>query len=286
MDIGKHIREVSKMNLKQKAIEMAAIYKTNPKIDAILLAGSVALGWEDEFSDIELHILWKEAPTDEDRKGPINSVKGSILNYYQYEDEEWSESYVTREGIKLEISNFLTSTIEFVIEDVVVKSNVSFDKQCVVASIQDGTVLLGKSLIDTFKRSVVYYPSELANKMILENLDFGGRWNNRQALLEREDWLMLYNVFCDVQKKLMGVLFGLNSLYVHHPAYKWLPHKIEQMHIKPDYFLSRMNRILLGNPEESLASLEQLVDEVIKIVELHNPQINIEKQKQDISYVK
>ncbi|TYS68297.1 DUF4037 domain-containing protein [Sutcliffiella horikoshii] len=274
------------MNLKQKAIEVAAIYKTNPKVDAILLAGSVALGWEDEFSDIELHILWKEAPTDADRKGPIRCVNGSILTYYPYEEEEWSESYVTSEGIKLEISNFLTSTIQSVVEDVVVKSKVNFDKQCLVASIQDGTGLHGKNLINTFKKRVVKYPSELAIKMVLENLEFGGRWNNRRALLEREDWLMLYNVFCNVQKKLMGVLFGLNSLYVHHPEYKWLPHKIEQMHIKPDQFLSRMNDILLGNPMESLASLEQLVEEVINIVEIHKPKLNIEKQKLGISYLK
>ena len=272
--------------MKQKAIELAAIYKENTKVDAILLAGSVAMGWEDEFSDIELHIIWKEAPTDEDRKGPIRSVEGSILTFHPYEDEEWSESYLTHEGVKLEISSFLTSTIQSHIEDVVVESDVSFDKQCLIASIQNGVGLYGHSVIDEFKKSVVKYPSGLATKMISDNLDLGGRWNNRHALLERKDWLMFYSVLCDVQRKLMGVLFGLNSLYVHHPAYKWMPHKIEEMHIKPDYFLPRMNKILLGNPIENLATLEQLVDEVIKLVELHKPEIDIEKQKQNISYLK
>ncbi|UAL45870.1 DUF4037 domain-containing protein [Sutcliffiella horikoshii] len=274
------------MDLKQKAIEMATIYKTNSKVDAILLAGSVALGWEDEFSDIELHIIWKEAPTDDDRKVPIQSVEGRILTYHPYEDEEWSESYVTQDGVKLEISSFLTSSIQSHIEDVMVKSDVSFDKQCLIASIQNGVGLYGHSVIDVFKKSVVKYPSELAAKMISDNLDLGARWNNRRALIERKDWLMLYNVLCEVQKKLMGVLFGLNSIYMHHPAYKWMSHKIKEMHIKPDDFLSRMNNILLGNPSESLSSLEQLVDEVIKLVELYQPKINIEKQKHNISYAK
>lgn len=276
----------NKMNLKQKAIEIAAIYKANPKIDAILLAGSVAMGWEDEFSDIELHIYWKEAPTDDDRNGPIQSVQGNILAYHPYEDEEWSESYITHDGIKLEISNFLISTIQSFIKDVVMRYDVSFDKQCLIASIQDGVGLYGQSLINAFKRSVDNYPSELAVKMILENLNLGGRWNNRHALLERKDWLMLYDVLCGVQKKLMGVLFGLNSLYVHHPAYKWMPHKIEQMQLKPDDFLIRMNKILLGNPRESIRDLEHLVDEVFKLVELHKTEINMEKQKRESSYVK
>ncbi len=140
------------MGLKHKAIEMATIYKQNSKVDAILLTGSVALGWEDEFSDIELHIIWKEAPTDANRIGPIRSVEGRILTYHPYEDEEWSESYVTHDGVKLEISSFLTSTIQSHIEDVVVKSEVSFDKQCLIASIQNGVGLYGQSVIDVLKK--------------------------------------------------------------------------------------------------------------------------------------
>lgn len=274
------------MKLKHKAMEMAAIYKENPKIDAILLAGSVALSWEDEFSDIELHIIWKEAPTDKDRNGPIHSVQGRILTYHPYEDEEWSESYITPDGIKLEISSFLTSTIQSFIEDVVMKSDVCFDKQCLIASIQNGVGLHGQDTINLYKRKVANYPSGLSTRMISDNLDFGGRWNNRHALLERKDWLMLYSVLCDVQQKVMGILFGLNSLYVHHPAYKWMPHKIKQMHIKPNDFLPRMNKILLGNPRGSIVDLERLVNEVIELVDLHKPEIKIEKPKRDSSFVK
>lgn len=47
------------MNLKQTAKQLANKYKENPKVEAILLTGSVANGWEDEFSDIELHIFGK-----------------------------------------------------------------------------------------------------------------------------------------------------------------------------------------------------------------------------------
>ena len=60
------------MGLKEKAIEMSEIYRKNPKVEAIILAGSVARKLEDEHSDIELHILWSMPPENEDRKGPIN----------------------------------------------------------------------------------------------------------------------------------------------------------------------------------------------------------------------
>ena len=56
------------MGLKEKAIEMSEIYRKNPKVEAIILAGSVARKLEDEHSDIELHILWSMPPENEDRK--------------------------------------------------------------------------------------------------------------------------------------------------------------------------------------------------------------------------
>ena len=94
------------MGLKERAIEMSEIYRQNPKVEAIILAGSVARKLEDEHSDIELHILWSTPPEDEDRRAPIYHIDGTILSYHPYEEEEWSETYLTKEGIKLEISNF------------------------------------------------------------------------------------------------------------------------------------------------------------------------------------
>ncbi|HSU78888.1 MAG TPA: cytoplasmic protein, partial [Candidatus Angelobacter sp.] len=52
------------MDLRETAIKLAAIYQLNQKVKGILLAGSVSRGWQDRHSDIELHILWAEPPSD------------------------------------------------------------------------------------------------------------------------------------------------------------------------------------------------------------------------------
>ena len=49
------------------------------------------------------------------------------MSYHPYEEEEWSETYLTKEGIKLEISNFLTETVEKVISDVVDQYDISYE---------------------------------------------------------------------------------------------------------------------------------------------------------------
>jgi len=276
----------NQMNLMQKAIDMAEIYKQNPKVEAILLAGSVSRNWQDENSDIELHILWSAPPEDEDRGGPIKNIGGTILSYHPYEEEEWSESYLTGDGVKLEISNFLTVTVKKFISDVVDKYETDYEKQCIVASVQDGVSLHGEEIIRKLKDRIAEYPLELSKQMIEENLLLSNRWNNREALLRRKDWLMLYDVICEVQKNVFGVLFGLNKMYVNHPAFKWMAFNIERMIIKPENLYEKMTNILMGNPENSVKELELLIKETLILAEKQIPELDLREQKKQISYVK
>lgn len=265
---------------------MSKIYRGNSKVEAIILAGSVSKNLQDEHSDIELHILWSSSPTDEDRQDPIEKVRGRILSYHPYEEEEWSEAYLNPDGIKFEISSFLSRTVDRFISDVVDSYETDFDKQCIAASIYDGVILYGEEKVNELKNKVKKYPLELSNRMISENLWLSNRWNNRKALLNRQDWLMLYDVLCGVQKKLFGVLFGLNYMYVHHPVFKWMQFNIECMQIKPENLYDRMTTILIGNPQSAIRELEVLIEEVMVLVEKHNPELNISEQKTQIGYTK
>ncbi|WP_156576096.1 DUF4037 domain-containing protein [Bacillus luti] len=274
------------MGLKEKAIEMSEIYRGNPKVEAIILAGSVARKLEDEHSDIELHVLWSEPPEDEDRRAPINSIEGTVLSYHPYEEEEWSETYLTTEGIKLEISNFLTVTVEKIISEVVERYDINYEKQCIVSSVHDGVSLYGEEKVNELKERVVTYPEDLAKRMISENLWLSNRWYNREALLKRKDWLMLYDVICEVQRNIFGTLFGLNKMYVHHPAFKWMQYNVERMSIKPENLYERMANTLMEKPEYSVQELEMLIKEVLYLVEHHAPELNIAEQQKYIQYAK
>ena len=93
------------------ARELAALYAKNEKISAVFVAGSVARGWADEHSDLEIDILWKEDPTDEDRMAPIREANGEIVRFLEWEDNDWSEVYLYK-GVKMEMSHFLQRTVE------------------------------------------------------------------------------------------------------------------------------------------------------------------------------
>jgi hypothetical protein len=262
------------VNLKSLAAEISTIYMQNPKVEAVLLGGSVSRNWHDGYSDIELFVFWKESPTDEDRKASINIANGSIIDFHPYEEEEWSETYITQ-GIKLEISNFLIGTIQKFINDVILAFDTDLDKQCLVASVYDGVPLGGEETISQLKKKVEVYPKELSEAMIRNNIYLGNRWNNREALLAREDWLMLYKVIVSVQTNIMGILFGLNRLYVHHPAYKWQKHTLENMEIVPKNIANRLPSILLEHPKNSVKELEAIIQEIYQLIQNEYPTMDL-----------
>lgn len=262
------------MGLKKFASEIAKIYEQNSKVEAVLLGGSVSRNWHDEYSDIELFVFWKEAPTDAERKAPILKLNGKIIDFYPYEDEEWSETYITQ-GVKLEISNFLTDTINKVINDVIISYDTDLDKQCIVAAVYNGIPLSGDIVINRMKEKVRHYPNELSVAMIKENIFLGNRWNNREALLKRKDWLMLYKVMIDVQTKIMGMLFGLNRQYVHHPAFKWQRHTLRSMEIAPKNITNRLENIFLVHPKDSIRELEEIIKELYEIIQREHPEIDL-----------
>lgn len=254
------------MNLNEKAVYMASFYQENDNVQAVILAGSVSRNLGDHHSDIELHVLWKEPPSDSDRMGPVKRGNGILRTFYPYEEGEWSETYHDESGVKFEISSFLTRTISEVIHDVKEKLDVSYEKQCLLAAVQDGVVLHGHHVGEILKEEMNVYPEALAEKMIKIHLDFGSPWRSRKALCEREDWLMFYSVMCGVHHNLFGILHGLNQMYVKHPSFKWMKETLEQMDVKPERMSERLTYIFEASPAKALQETEHLVKEVVRLV--------------------
>lgn len=275
------------MKLKEIAKEMAALYQQNPKVQAVLLAGSVSRGWEDKHSDIELTIFWSDLPTDEDRMNPIQAINGSIIDFHPFEEEEWAESYLTPQNVKLEISSFLTSTAEKWIHEIVEEFEIDYGKQCMASSVFYGQSLYGELVINELKKKVETYPDQLAINMIEENLALWNRWNNRYALLDRKDWIMLYDLMSGVQKKLLGTLFGLNKLYIHHPSFKWMHKYSEIFTIKPENLDDRLSAILIGDVQKSIQDLERLIEDVFLLVETRYPYLSfLDTYKRKMAFVR
>ncbi|WP_211654888.1 DUF4037 domain-containing protein [Planococcus alpniumensis] len=273
------------MELKKLAVQAAEQYARIPNIEAIMLAGSVSRNWQDEFSDIELLLFWKQAPSEEERKQIIDQLDGKLLEFHPYEEEEWAETY-TVNGVKFEISSFLTETIHQTIHQVTQKLEVNPDMQCIAASVQYGIALYGDKTIEQLKKDVEHYPPELQVEVINHYSDFGSRWNNREALVHRKDWLMFYKVVVSVQTNIMGLLFGLNRQFIPHPAFKWQRNSLTLMEIKPDNCGARLESVFFQEPSDAIKELETLIEEIFGLIHQQLPHIDLSDAARKAAFVR
>ncbi|WP_413303416.1 DUF4037 domain-containing protein [Bacillus sp. 1P10SD] len=263
------------------ARDIATVYGKNNKVISVMMAGSVSRNLSDEFSDIEIYVLWEDGPTDAERKQTISQLDGKILSFFDFEDEEWSEAYSVN-GIKIEVSNFLYETIKRFIGDVTVSMETEIEKQLIVSSIQDGIPLFGLEKVIDLKKRVQTYPNELQVKMVECQLFFSSRWTARDAFIHRGDFFIYQKVASDSIEKILLILHGLNGRYVVHPAFKWLTYTIDQLERKPADLEKRIFNIINNQTEQSVRDLETLLEETVDLIVAHLPTVEVEEFKKQI----
>ena len=95
-------------------------YLADPTVAAVVVAGSVARGRADRYSDLEIDVYWMRPPTDAARLAAVERCCGEVTQFWDYsaDDEEWAEEY-TVDGLWIGLSHFMTSTVSRFIGDVV-----------------------------------------------------------------------------------------------------------------------------------------------------------------------
>lgn len=87
---SKFVVVVDHLNWRRRVGEgVAMAYDESSKVAATALGGSVARGWADEFSDVEVFVFWNEAPTSAERTSAVHRSGGSVdVSWLDTEAEE------------------------------------------------------------------------------------------------------------------------------------------------------------------------------------------------------
>ena len=262
------------------AQRIAPAYAANPKVRAVLLAGSVARGTADRFSDIEIDVFWAEPPSDDELSVPIECV-GATLLYRAADANEWADGFFI-EGIKVDTSQFLASTVERWLGDVVEHADTDVEKQLLIAAIQHSLALHGAALADRWRAHAALYPDALVREMVAQYLAFRPR-SLLEMFAERGDLLILYKGLVAVEELIMGVLLGLNRLYIAHPAHKWMDWQIAQMRIAPADLARRLKLVLRDEPVAAVREIHALIEEVFALVERYLPDFDASAARAEFS---
>lgn len=257
---------------------VAPAYAANPKVAAVLLAGSVARGTADRFSDIEIDIFWHDPPTDEDRMEPIRRSGWTLL--YQHVDEnEWADGFYIA-GIKVDTSQFLVATLDRWLEDVAERADMEVEKQIRITAIQHGQPLYGAPQIEGWRARAAEYPAALGRAMVAEHLMFPSR-ELLEMFAERDNTLMLHRSLVDIAQRILDVLTALNRLYLPHPYHKWLDWEIGQMRVAPPRLASRLRETLRAEPRAAAEQIAGLIEETFALVERHMPDFDTAPAKSE-----
>lgn len=141
----------------------------NRSVQAVMLGGSVALGYADEYSDLELGVFWAEAPSAGDRKAAIQRVGGKLLSFDRSPGSElYSLNEITIDG-KRHVGTAMISThhltiarVEEILHVVIDRFDASVGSQELVFAIQHRLPLHGAELLQRWRAKANAYPKELA----------------------------------------------------------------------------------------------------------------------------
>lgn len=257
-------------------------YTENPKVAALVVAGSVGRGNADRYSDIELDAYWHTPPTDQDRMMPIVAARGRVEIFWPYsaEEEEWGEEYAVN-GMKIGISSFLTSSMDRWLVDVVTHGDPSELKQMRLAALQHCIPLYGEPHIRGWQQTAASYSDRLMRAVItrwLEDEVFHA-WYGRHMLAARDDCLILYGIFAQVEKCILGALMALNHIYLANPAFKWMDDTIMQMRFAPNDLSMRLKYAFRCPPTAGVTTLEALLNETVSLLETHVTDLDLTEFK-------
>lgn len=266
----------------EKGKQIAALYAKNPKLAALAVAGSVGRGWADEWSDVELDLFWREPPTDADRKSVIEAFNGTIEYYFPLEEFEWSDAYFA-DGLKIEVSGFLATTIDEFIHAVIDEFDTDTDKQLRFAALQNSIPLYGEIQVHAWRAKLARYPDELARRIIKENIEFGG-WNGVEMLFARGDLVLAYDLLLKTQKQVLAVLLALNRQWMAHPRGKWLTRVADSFQIKPERLAERMTFALRDGSAAGAREMHGVIEDTFGLVEQQFPDMDLTQAKRDARF--
>ncbi len=252
------------------ARQAARAYTGNPNVAALAVAGSVGAGIADRFSDLELDCYWIRPPAEPDRLGPVHALSGELMALWDYDqdDEEWSEDYRVGE-LDITVSNFLVSSVEQFLEDVLLRASTDPVRHMRLAALQRSRPLLGAELMASWRARAGAFPDTLVAALVQQALapEALRGWAARDALVSRGDELAVSDLLTRAGHAAVRAVLALNRVYLPHSQLKWQRHLITGLRLAPARLAERLESMSAGPPAGALQAAEALLADTAALAE-------------------
>lgn len=256
------------------ARKVAPLIAANPRVRAVILAGSTSRGCADSYSDIEIGVFWIGPPTGEERMAPIEPAGGEFWELDPYDEEKqiWMEEWGL-DGLKIDVRNLTVARMEEMLDDVLERYDTADFQQATVSAVLHSIPLHNESLLTVWQSRLAEYPAELARAMVQAHwrLDEWVWWMNQ--LISRREWLLVAQSQSEAICEVLSMLMGLNHIY--HPGFKWMYRSIAEMHLVPRDLAARIETIFHAGPLAAVQATRELVLEVYDLLAEQMPELDV-----------
>lgn len=250
----------------------AGIYAGNRNLAALAVAGSVGAGIADRFSDVELDCYWVRPPADADRLAPVRALGGELTALWDYDqdEEEWGEDYLVGE-LGVTVSNFLVSSVEQFLDDVLVRANTDPIRHMRLAALQRCRPLVGMEMMASWRARADTFPRTLVSALVEQalNPEVLTGWSAREALVSRGDGLAVRDLLTRTGLAAVRAILALNRVYLPHRQLKWQRHLTSGLSLVPERLSERLESLSNGRPGEALQAAEALLAEIVTLADAH-----------------
>lgn len=261
------------------ARELAGHYSSRNGVRMIVLGGSSSRGTADAFSDLDIIVYWDEIDVDWLEAVPLGELNGERKWVSRMGDVDvYIESYYFG-TLKVDFGHITMDLWRQEVEGVLEKFDTDPGAQQSLAGFLGSVALHGEELVEEWKERVSDYPDGLADRMLRENRRFYVPGYLVNQALNRGDIISYYDGLTRMLKNLLGLLAGLNRVYMSVDEPRWGEYYLEQMDIKPVDTWARMKAVLTAEGPEAVAVLDGLIADVIELIAQHRPDIDLTRTR-------
>jgi hypothetical protein len=242
-------------------------------VEAVLLTGSVAQGVSDAASDLDLLVYLREPLNAQAFEAEVTAARASGGEKHYGKTGEAFSVFHYVEGRKIDIGFEMTSSVDEMIDRLLVRFDPSPALQLAARGILEGTALRDNGVVERFKRQLSQYPLGLAEATVRTCLMFMPKWVLIEMGVKRGEALVIYECVLAAVLNMCGALAALNGQY-HPGKLKGIERFARHLTICPTDFVERAKGLFGLSLDQCVESLDALIRDLFDLVDIHLPTVD------------
>ncbi|WKA50886.1 nucleotidyltransferase domain-containing protein [Planococcus liqunii] len=237
-------------------------------VHAVAVGGSVARGYADAYSDLELLVYWNHQPDAENRLAVFNCLNAE--RRYPQMDIGYDSAYLIN-GFPVDVWHRTMEQEEAAADKVLDHFSTDLDASNVLDTMKFAIPFYGSDYLQPIKERIDAYPDQLTVKFLEAYLP---HFHLRQLLYaaRRDNPTAFYSILNSILDGLFLVLLALNRSYF--PTYKWFYKRLAELPLVPEQIDFRLRQLYVESPLSAVKQLTAILEETVALAERLYPQVD------------